>query len=46
MLFHQMQLMVCAVIAKRRSHDAERPEPGVEPAGASRTAVGTGTRTD
>ncbi|MEU3851692.1 bile acid:sodium symporter family protein [Streptomyces sp. NPDC029554] len=45
MLFHQMQLMVCAVIAKRRSHD-----PGAggvsapEPAGASRTAVGTGTR--
>ncbi|MEU6480105.1 bile acid:sodium symporter family protein [Streptomyces sp. NPDC047017] len=23
MLFHQMQLMVCAVIAKRRAHDAE-----------------------
>ncbi|MFB7027814.1 MULTISPECIES: bile acid:sodium symporter family protein [unclassified Streptomyces] len=31
MLFHQMQLMVCAVIAKRRSHDGEakpEPEPG------------------
>ncbi|WP_330460730.1 bile acid:sodium symporter [Streptomyces sp. NBC_00820] len=28
MLFHQMQLMVCAVIAKRRAHDAEEtPEP-------------------
>ncbi|MFF3846288.1 bile acid:sodium symporter family protein [Streptomyces sp. NPDC002328] len=32
MLFHQMQLMVCAVIAKRRSHDplpepADAPEP-------------------
>lgn len=60
MLFHQMQLMVCAVIAKRRSHDP-RPEegPGTEAPGAegpgaevtpaasgaaSRTAVGTGTR--
>ncbi|MFD3739592.1 bile acid:sodium symporter family protein [Streptomyces sp. NPDC058629] len=26
MLFHQMQLMVCAVIAKRRSRDPEAPE--------------------
>jgi sodium/bile acid cotransporter 7 len=57
MLFHQMQLMVCAVIAKRRSLDP-RPEDGpgaqAEAAGAevtsgasaaaSRTAVGTGTR--
>ncbi|MEW2316145.1 bile acid:sodium symporter family protein [Streptomyces bauhiniae] len=25
MLFHQMQLMVCAVIAKRRAHDPEDP---------------------
>ncbi|MER8013715.1 bile acid:sodium symporter family protein [Streptomyces griseoluteus] len=25
MLFHQMQLMVCAVIAKRRAHDSEDP---------------------
>ncbi|CAM5290745.1 bile acid:sodium symporter [Streptomyces narbonensis] len=25
MLFHQMQLMVCAVIAKRRSHDPQEP---------------------
>jgi sodium/bile acid cotransporter 7 len=46
MLFHQMQLMVCAVIAKRRSRD---PREGEEltaqpPAGGSRTAVGTGTR--
>ncbi|MFC8343631.1 bile acid:sodium symporter family protein [Streptomyces sp. NPDC057280] len=44
MLFHQMQLMVCAVIAKRRAHD---PEPGVTArvsTAASRTAVGTGTR--
>jgi sodium/bile acid cotransporter 7 len=42
MLFHQMQLMVCAVIAKRRSRDPEvTPRP---PAAASRTAVGTGRR--
>ncbi|KOX25753.1 MULTISPECIES: bile acid:sodium symporter family protein [unclassified Streptomyces] len=27
MLFHQMQLMVCAVVAKRRAHDGE-PERG------------------
>ncbi|WP_409062863.1 bile acid:sodium symporter family protein [Streptomyces sp. SYP-A7185] len=53
MLFHQMQLMVCAVIAKRRSRDAEDTEgtgetgdavSGPSPAGATRTAVGTGTR--
>ena len=52
MLFHQMQLMVCAVIAKRRSHDpvpedtAEetRGVSGAGPAAASRTAVGTATR--
>jgi sodium/bile acid cotransporter 7 len=44
MLFHQMQLMVCAVIAKRRSHDAERSALIPEPVGASRTVVGTGTR--
>jgi sodium/bile acid cotransporter 7 len=47
MLFHQMQLMVCAVIAKRRSRD---PEPAASltrgPAEASRIAVGTGTRSD
>ncbi|WP_328492966.1 bile acid:sodium symporter [Streptomyces sp. NBC_00414] len=45
MLFHQMQLMVCAVIAKRRSRDPE-PQPSLspDPAGASRIAVGTGTR--
>jgi sodium/bile acid cotransporter 7 len=41
MLFHQMQLMVCAVIAKRRSHDTERPAGGPEPVAGSRTAVGT-----
>ncbi|MFC3574186.1 bile acid:sodium symporter family protein [Streptomyces yaanensis] len=44
MLFHQMQLMVCAVIAKRRSRDPERPEVSPGPAAGSRTAVGTGTR--
>ena len=33
MLFHQMQLMVCAVIAKRRAHD-----PGVEGEDADRGA--------
>jgi sodium/bile acid cotransporter 7 len=45
MLFHQMQLMVCAVIAKRRAHD---PEADVMteavPAAAGATAVGPGTR--
>jgi sodium/bile acid cotransporter 7 len=44
MLFHQMQLMVCAVIAKRRSHDPRPEVTGPEPAATSRTAVGTGTR--
>lgn len=55
MLFHQMQLMVCAVIAKRRSRDAVGPPEAVAPAvaeevtvpapaGRSRTGAGTGTR--
>ncbi|MER6135131.1 bile acid:sodium symporter family protein [Streptomyces sp. NPDC001815] len=45
MLFHQMQLMVCAVIAKRRSRDPEARRPVTRaPAAASRIAVGTGTR--
>ncbi|MFJ8629831.1 bile acid:sodium symporter family protein [Streptomyces sp. NPDC093568] len=44
MLFHQMQLMVCAVIAKRRSRDAEETITVSAPPAASRTAVGTGTR--
>ncbi|MFI9742279.1 bile acid:sodium symporter family protein [Streptomyces sp. NPDC052494] len=35
MLFHQMQLMVCAVIAKRRARDPEEP---VSAASARRTA--------
>ncbi|MGW0538507.1 bile acid:sodium symporter family protein [Streptomyces sp. NPDC003032] len=49
MLFHQMQLMVCAVIAKRRSRDLAEFDTG-EPvsaaprAGATRTAAGTATR--
>ncbi|WP_338145936.1 bile acid:sodium symporter family protein [Streptomyces scabichelini] len=43
MLFHQMQLMVCAVIAKRRSRDPE-PDLTPTPASESRIAVGTGTR--
>ncbi|MDQ0792882.1 bile acid:sodium symporter family protein [Streptomyces sp. B1I3] len=37
MLFHQMQLMVCAVIAKRRSRD---PLPGQEPVSPAPVAVG------
>lgn len=47
MLFHQMQLMVCAVIAKRRSHDPREESAEVTasaPAAPSRTAVGTATR--
>lgn len=35
MLFHQMQLMVCAVIAKRRSHDPEEPSARDDPAGTA-----------
>ena len=44
MLFHQMQLMVCAVIAKRRSKDPvpeAAPEDRLAPSPAG---VGTGTR--
>ncbi|MBE1601384.1 MULTISPECIES: bile acid:sodium symporter family protein [Streptomyces] len=44
MLFHQMQLMVCAVIAKRRAHDPVEPAVTEERDEAIRTAVGTGTR--
>jgi sodium/bile acid cotransporter 7 len=45
MLFHQMQLMVCAVIAKRRAHDpVEEPAVTEQRDEAIRTAVGTGTR--
>ncbi|MEU9344276.1 bile acid:sodium symporter family protein [Streptomyces sp. NPDC048278] len=50
MLFHQMQLMVCAVIAKRRAQDPEArdaevqeaAEPAAAPAAQPRPAVGTG----
>lgn len=44
MLFHQMQLMVCAVIAKRRSRDPLPEVTAAAPVAESRTAVGTGTR--
>lgn len=46
MLFHQMQLMVCAVIAKRRAHDPEAATTPVPPVAASRIAVGTAPRSD
>ncbi len=35
MLFHQMQLMVCAVIAKRRARDPEEPPFRDDPVGAA-----------
>ncbi|MEU0075198.1 bile acid:sodium symporter family protein [Streptomyces sp. NPDC006332] len=41
MLFHQMQLMVCAVIAKRRARDVPEEATESAPASGSRTAVGT-----
>ncbi|MGP2437297.1 bile acid:sodium symporter family protein [Streptomyces sp. JW3] len=41
MLFHQMQLMVCAVIAKRRAHD---PLPADDTAPAAPIPTGAGTR--
>ncbi|MCC8338679.1 bile acid:sodium symporter [Streptomyces sp. R1] len=44
MLFHQMQLMVCAVIAKRRSHDPEAVPSQERPAAPERTAVGAASR--
>ncbi|WP_425245613.1 bile acid:sodium symporter family protein [Streptomyces sp. NEAU-NA10] len=45
MLFHQMQLMVCAVIAKRRARDPEPPAVDAPaPAAGSRTAVDTAPR--
>ncbi|MEU4048071.1 bile acid:sodium symporter family protein [Streptomyces olivaceus] len=43
MLFHQMQLMVCAVIAKRRARDPETVPPGKSTA-REHAAVGTGGR--
>ncbi|MHC0432151.1 bile acid:sodium symporter family protein [Streptomyces sp. O3] len=42
MLFHQMQLMVCAVIARRRSRDPEVSPP--DRAADARTEAGTGPR--
>ncbi|MEW2447865.1 bile acid:sodium symporter family protein [Streptomyces parvulus] len=44
MLFHQMQLMVCAVIAKRRSHDPEPLAAADGEAAPARDTVGTGRR--
>lgn len=48
MLFHQMQLTVCAVIARRRAHDAPavhpRPVTGPSRGGSSRSEAGTATR--
>ncbi|MGW4276472.1 bile acid:sodium symporter family protein [Streptomyces seoulensis] len=51
MLFHQMQLMVCAVIAKRRARDPEareertEPAPAADPQGAAGTADPAGSAT-
>ncbi|MET9649951.1 bile acid:sodium symporter family protein [Streptomyces sp. NPDC006460] len=39
MLFHQMQLMVCAVIAKRRSRDPEEPAAAGGAAGEAERAT-------
>lgn len=44
MLFHQMQLIVCAVIAKRRAREAAGELTAPRPGAASRTVAGTGTR--
>ncbi|MBN0044458.1 bile acid:sodium symporter [Streptomyces actuosus] len=45
MLFHQMQLMVCAVIAKRRAHDPEAaPGTAPGPSQAPRPEAGTAPR--
>ncbi|MEU0083097.1 bile acid:sodium symporter family protein [Streptomyces sp. NPDC006274] len=41
MLFHQMQLMVCAVIAKRRAHDPPCAADRTERAGPPPTALRT-----
>jgi sodium/bile acid cotransporter 7 len=41
MLFHQMQLMVCAVIAKRRSRDPQEDVTSPPSAAASGNAAGT-----
>ncbi|MEV5737530.1 bile acid:sodium symporter family protein [Streptomyces sp. NPDC052292] len=44
MLFHQMQLMVCAVIAKRRAHDPEATATPTGPTGTPRPTADTGDR--
>ncbi|MBB6414902.1 sodium/bile acid cotransporter 7 [Streptomyces sp. AK010] len=44
MLFHQMQLIVCAVIAKRRAREAAAEVTGPQSVATTRTVVGTGTR--
>lgn len=41
MLFHQMQLMVCAVIAKRRSRDPLDPLDPQDPRQGRRERLGT-----
>ncbi|RDG36427.1 bile acid:sodium symporter family protein [Streptomyces corynorhini] len=45
MLFHQMQLMVCAVIAKRRSRDAEAPDAAERAGSPDTVAAGAAART-
>ncbi|MEW2624404.1 bile acid:sodium symporter family protein [Streptomyces sp. NPDC048106] len=42
MLFHQMQLMVCAVIAKRRAHDPEAQDGPDGDAGSEGGGAGAG----
>ena len=44
MLFHQMQLIVCAVIAKRRAREPAAEVTAPQPVATTRTVVGTGTR--
>ncbi|WP_395571390.1 bile acid:sodium symporter family protein [Streptomyces sp. BK79] len=44
MLFHQMQLMVCAVIAKRRARDADADARAAAPPRATAGAAGGGGR--
>ncbi|MGW6535355.1 bile acid:sodium symporter family protein [Streptomyces sp. NPDC055051] len=43
MLFHQMQLMVCAVLARRRARDPEPPEPDATAAVDTEAAAAVGT---
>ncbi|MET9420188.1 MULTISPECIES: bile acid:sodium symporter family protein [unclassified Streptomyces] len=44
MLFHQMQLMVCAVIAKRRAHDPDHTTPAPRRAAAPDSPAALRTR--